>query len=86
VVTPALRKEVAGYLQQQHGRSQCKAAALVGSAVSVLCFRSKRADDASIKERLRALAAERPRFGYRRLHVLLRREELVLNMRSWCST
>jgi transposase InsO family protein len=30
-------------------------------------------------ERLRALAAERPRFGYRRLHALLRREGVAVN-------
>jgi hypothetical protein len=62
---------VAGYLrggadiQEQHGRSQRKAAALVGSAASVLCYNSKRADDAPVVERLRELATERPRFGYR---------------------
>lgn len=32
-----------------------------------------------LRERLTALAQERPRFGYRRLHVLLRRKGLVVN-------
>jgi putative transposase len=77
---------VAGYLQEEHGRSQRKAAALVGSAASVLRYNSKRADDAPVIKRLRKLATERPRFGYRRLHVLLhvllRREELVLNLKK----
>jgi putative transposase len=82
VVKPALKKEVAGYLQQQHGLSQRKAASLVGSAASVLRYRSKRANDSPTIERLRELAAERSRFGYRRLHVLLRREELVLNIKK----
>ena len=37
-----------------------------------------------MRERLRALAHERPRFGYRRLHVLLRREGVVVNhKRLW---
>jgi putative transposase len=31
-------------------------------------------DEAHIRERLRRLAGERPRWGYRRLHVLLKRE------------
>ncbi len=31
------------------------------------------------RERLRELAARRPRFGYRRLHALLRREGLGIN-------
>jgi putative transposase len=33
-----------------------------------------RSDEPRVRERLRALAAERPRWGYRRLHVLLKRE------------
>ena len=35
--------------------------------------------DAPIRERLKALAQARPRFGYKRLHVLLKREGLVVN-------
>ena len=37
------------------------------------------ADEASLRQRLRELAAERPRFGYRRLHALLRREGVAVN-------
>lgn len=46
-------------------------------------FRYKRTskDDAPIKQRLEELAIERRRFGYRRLHVLLRREGLVINIK-----
>lgn len=36
-------------------------------------------DDTALVERLRALARERPRFGYRRLHALLRREGEMVN-------
>jgi transposase InsO family protein len=42
-------------------------------------YRSRRPDDASLRLRLRELAAERRRFGYRRLHILLRREGERLN-------
>jgi putative transposase len=42
-------------------------------------YRSKRADDGKLRSRMRELAGERHRFGYRRLHVLLRREGLVVN-------
>ena len=82
MVKPALKKEVAGYLQEQHGLSQRKAAQLVGSAAKVLRYQSKRGDDAEVRERLRALGEERPRFGYRRLHVLLRREGQTLNLKK----
>jgi putative transposase len=38
-----------------------------------------RGDDSEFRERLRRLAAQRRRFGYRRLHILLRREGIKLN-------
>lgn len=38
-----------------------------------------RKDDEPLRARLTALAQQRPRFGYRRLHILLRREGLVVN-------
>lgn len=37
-------------------------------------YQSRR-DDRELRERLLALAREKPRYGYRRLHVLLRRDE-----------
>jgi putative transposase len=38
-----------------------------------------RADDEALRERLKALAQERRRFGYRRLYVLLRRQGHAVN-------
>ena len=35
--------------------------------------------DEALRDRMRELAGERRRFGYRRLHVLLRQEGLVVN-------
>lgn len=82
MVKPAQKKAMAGYLQAHHGRSQRKAAALVGSASSVLRYQCQRADDSGLRERLQELAGERLRFGYRRLHVLLRREDIVINRKK----
>jgi len=42
-------------------------------------YRCRRPDDAELRQRLRALAHELRRFGYRRLHVLLRREGFKVN-------
>ena len=42
-------------------------------------YRSRRPDDALVRMRLRELASQRRRFGYRRLHILLTREGLVMN-------
>jgi len=82
MVKPAMKKQVAGYLQEQHGLSQRRAATLVGSAPNVLRYQSKRGSDQAVRERLRALGEQRPRFGYRRLHVLLRREGETLNLKK----
>ena len=42
-------------------------------------IRSSRPDDASVRARLRELAAIRRRFGYRRLDILLMREGIAMN-------
>lgn len=58
---------------------------LVGMSRTVLGYRAK-ADpsNAALAQRLVELASERRRFGYRRLHVLLRREGVSVNhKRIW---
>jgi putative transposase len=42
-------------------------------------YHSQAAEPAGLRERLCALAAERRRFGYRRLHLLLQREQFRVN-------
>jgi putative transposase len=42
-------------------------------------YRSRRGADAAARVRLRELASERRRFGYRRLHLLLAREGITMN-------
>lgn len=55
-------------MQARTGISQRRACSLVGSSRSVLSYRSeKRESDSALQDRLRELAAERKRFGYRRL-------------------
>ena len=67
-------------MQDATAISQRRACGLVGLSRSVLSYRSEqRQSDAKLQGRLRELAAERKRFGYRRLHVLLRREGYVVN-------
>jgi putative transposase len=45
-------------------------------------YRSAREEDATLRERLRELANQRRRCGYRRLHILLRREGIVINRKK----
>ena len=59
--------------------SERRACRVIGVDRTSIRYRAKRRDDAELRARLRALAQERRRFGYRRLHVLLRREGVLVN-------
>jgi putative transposase len=62
-----------------HGLSQRRACRLVGIGHWTLSYQRRRADDEAVRKRLRELAAQRRRFGYRRLGWLLAREGHALN-------
>ena len=68
-----------GWAIREKSYSQRRACALVGMAPKVYRHQHKRPDDTGLRERLKALANERRRFGYRRLHLLLRREGAGVN-------
>ena len=63
----------------EKGYSQRRACALIGIAPKTYRYTTSRGDDSEFRQRLRHLAAERRRFGYRRLHILLRREGVEVN-------
>ncbi len=68
------------WVRERYGLPERRACRLVGIGRSTLRYRSRpRPEEESLRQRLRELAAERPRFGYRRLHVLLRREGVIVN-------
>ena len=54
--------------------SQRRACALAGIDPRVYRRQPGKPEDGELRERLRELSGERRRFGYRRLHILLRRE------------
>ena len=62
------------HLVEQHKVSQRRACKVIGCCRITVRYRSVRPDDSRLRERMRAIAHERRRFGYRRLHVLLKRE------------
>jgi putative transposase len=62
-----------------HGLSQRRACRLVGIGHSTLRYERRRASDEAVRKRLRELAAQRRRFGYRRLGWLLAREGHSMN-------
>ena len=77
---PAARRQAVAIAREEHGLSRRRACRLIGISRSVVEREPKRArDHERLRERLRALAGERRRFGYRRLHALLRHEGWSVN-------
>lgn len=78
MVTPVVRREAVAHLVEHHV-SERRACRVAGVDRSTIRYRPTRPDDAELRKRLRELAQARRRFGYRRLHVLLRREGVEVN-------
>jgi transposase InsO family protein len=74
MVGPAVQREAVAHLQAEIGLSERRACSIVGADRKMVRYRSRRPPDAELRARLRDLANERRRFGYRRLFILLRRE------------
>ena len=79
VVTPAARRAAVTAAREAHGISERRAGSIIGADRSATRYRHRRADDAATRQRLKELAAERRRFGWRRLKLLLEREEIRMN-------
>ncbi|MAK97850.1 MAG: IS3 family transposase [Citromicrobium sp.] len=79
MVTPGAKREAVAHAREQHGLSERRACSLVGVSRRVIRYEPTRPDDGALRQRLRELAAERRRFGYRRLGYLLAREGITPN-------
>jgi putative transposase len=79
MVTPAARREAVAHLCEVHGVSQRRACSAIGVDRASIRYRGRRPDDGAVRSRLRELAVERRRFGWRRLKVLLSREGVRMN-------
>ena len=79
MVTPAARREAVAHLEQGYEMSERRACSLIGADRSSVRYRHRRPDDHELRDVLRRAAETHRRFGYRRLHVLLRRDGHVLN-------
>ena len=78
------RRRAVGFLTGALGLSERRSCRIVGIARSVQQYRPTERDDTAAIERLKALASENRRYGYLRLHALLRREGLAVNRkRTW---
>jgi putative transposase len=74
MVGPAAKRAAVAHLQDKLGLSERRACSIVSADRTTIRYRSRRPPDTELRGRLRELANERRRFGYRRLFILLRRE------------
>jgi putative transposase len=79
MVTPDAKRNAVAHAREKFGLSERRACSLIGVARRVVRYEPTRPDDAGLRVRLRELAGERRRFGYRRLGYLLAREGLAPN-------
>jgi putative transposase len=83
VVGPQARREAVRVACAEGKLSQLRAYGLVGIARGSVLYERRQRDDRALRARKKELAANRPRFGYRRLHVLLRREKKEDGTMRW---
>lgn len=76
---PAARRAAVIAAREAHGISERRACSIIGADRSAVRYRHRRSDDAPARSRLKELAAERRRFGWRRLKLLLAREGIRMN-------
>ncbi|WP_236736251.1 IS3 family transposase [Agrobacterium tumefaciens] len=74
MVGPAAKREAVTHLKTVMGLSERRACQIISADRKTIRYRSNRPVETELRARLRELANERRRFGYRRLFVLLRRE------------
>jgi putative transposase len=82
MVTPDAKREAVAHVVQEHGVSQRRACEVLSVDRSSMRYRSIRSDDACIREAMKKVASERRRFGYRRIHVMLHRQGIVMNLKK----
>lgn len=62
--------------------SQRRAFIVLAIDRSSVRYRRRRPDDAHIREAMKQGASERRRFGYRRIHVMLERQGITMNLKK----
>lgn len=81
MVAPRVRQEAAAHVVEIHGVSQRGACQVLAVDRSGVRYRSMRPVDAEVRAAMKAVAVERRRFGYRRIHIVLERQGIAMNLK-----
>ncbi len=73
MVTPDDKRKAVVHLMAIHQVSQRRARSALNVDRSTVRYQSRRDDDTDLRDAIKAVAKERRRFGYRRLHVMVER-------------
>ena len=73
-MTPGAKRLAVAHLKDAHDVSERRACTVLNIDRSTVRYRSRRGDDADLRKAIRRISSDRRRFGYRRIHVMLRRE------------
>lgn len=78
---PARARGIVDYLQGAFGASIRQACSCIGLQKSSYFYKPRRPSQAALKQRIKEISETRVRYGYRRIHVLLRREGWEVNVK-----
>jgi putative transposase len=81
MVSPRARREAVTTLMTERHFGLTPACGLIGMSRSLYRYRSRRGDCAGLRQRIGEIAGQKRRYGYRRIHVLLRREGFTVNVK-----
>jgi len=82
MVTPDAKRDAVLHVQAAFEVSQRRACKVLAVDRSSVRYRSIRPDDGHLREKIRSVASERRRFGYRRIHVMLQRQGIEMNQKK----
>ena len=82
MVTPDAKRTAVAHACTVHAVSQRRACLALKIDRSTVRYTSIRPDDALLREAMKAVAGERRRFGYRRIHIMLDRQGIVMNQKK----
>jgi len=83
VVGPRAKREAVRVVREEAGLSERRACGLLGMHRGSWRYQRRERNEGALRARLRELAVERPRFGYRRLYIFLRRERTADGTLRW---
>lgn len=82
MLTLDAKRSAVAHACDQHGVSQRRACKVLAFDRSSVRYKSIRTDDSDLREAMKTVAAERRRFGYRRIHIMLQRQGIVMNQKK----